>query len=79
MTAPAAPVLAEGACVGSDWISVPAAAKQLGIGERTLYRLAAERQVPHRRIGARKLFAPEDIAEIKANAAVRPLPGRAAA
>lgn len=76
MTSTAAVVAEE---ADDDWIDVPAAAKQFGLPHpRTLYRLVQERKVPHRRIGARILFAPEDIAEIKANAAVRPLPGRAA-
>lgn len=58
-----------------DWARVPAAAQKLATSPRTLYRLAAERLVPFRRLPGTSIiaFAPEDIEAIKAASEVRPL------
>lgn len=58
-----------------DWMRVPAAAKKLATSPRSLYRLAADRMVPFRRLPGTSIiaFAPEDIDAIKAAAAVPPL------
>lgn len=57
-------------------ISLPEAAKALGLSPHTLRAWVRGRKVPFLKLGGRILFDPKDVEELLARARIEPLPGR---